>query len=577
MKNVYFATILLLSFTNYAQTWQWGKRGGSADLLSEGAGARQEEVYSIVTDSNKNIYTLSSVGITNLNIDGNPKTNFGDSTSITDYALSSFSCDGSYRWSKIIGGGNVEVIHELQIDNQDNIYVGGRFANVQNTTYLSRIDDDVIISQTPIDASLIFITKFNSDGVMQWFKRPQRSDVSIPVGFGQTATRGISVDATGNIHWLVALPPGTYANGAFVNSLPGSNWFILRYDTNGNYLNAIPLDMQLGGTSGLYLNFYRNQYNGNYYFTGRKESTDVATIGGQTVTNSVYLTSFDNQGNFLWKREDTSPIAGYLFMYNLVFDTDNNIYMAGKMIGFNQDSFIGFSIPETIIPSFVMKVNPTADTLLWASPNNGGGGADNYGAITLKGNEIGFAGNCFSNNFVWGSQSIFASNINEGSEILLARFDKDTGNCLSLVKIPGDIGYNDNGTSLTTDASGDYILGGGFGHYLYINGTTLVKEGSQSDFFIAKYATSACSPLAINSYDSEKIAIYPNPAHNEVHVNTHEPLQYNITTLTGSIVAKGTINPDNNIIDVSLLNVGCYIIQMQNKQGGITSSKLLIK
>ncbi|ESU26560.1 hypothetical protein FLJC2902T_25310 [Flavobacterium limnosediminis JC2902] len=47
---------------------------------------------------------LSPVGQTLLNIDGNPKTNYGDSSSKTDFALSSFSCDGTYRWSKIIGG-----------------------------------------------------------------------------------------------------------------------------------------------------------------------------------------------------------------------------------------------------------------------------------------------------------------------------------------------------------------------------------------------------------------------------------------------------------------------------------------
>ena len=107
MKKQLHTTILvlLLTITSQAQTWQWGKRGGSTDNLSTIGGSRKEEVIAMATDSQKNIYIISPVGQMLLNIDGNPKTNYGDSSSKTDYALSSFSCDGTYRWSKIIGGG----------------------------------------------------------------------------------------------------------------------------------------------------------------------------------------------------------------------------------------------------------------------------------------------------------------------------------------------------------------------------------------------------------------------------------------------------------------------------------------
>ena len=152
------ALLLLTSLLAQSQSWQWGKRGGSIDQLDTTGGGRQEEVYGIVTDSHKNIYTISYVGKNNLNVDGNTKTNFGDDTTLTDVCLSSFSCDGTYRWSKIIGGGGYDFVQSIQIDAQDNIYIVGGFAACQDIEYPPRIDNDFILPQTPTsNCSLTFI------------------------------------------------------------------------------------------------------------------------------------------------------------------------------------------------------------------------------------------------------------------------------------------------------------------------------------------------------------------------------------------------------------------------------------
>lgn len=109
-KIILLTVCYLMVGFSYSQSWQWGKRGGSVDQLDYLGSNRQEEVYGIVTDSHNNIYTISYVGKNNLNVDGNPKTNFGDDTTLTDVCLSSFSCDGSYRWSKIFFWGGAMII-----------------------------------------------------------------------------------------------------------------------------------------------------------------------------------------------------------------------------------------------------------------------------------------------------------------------------------------------------------------------------------------------------------------------------------------------------------------------------------
>jgi len=167
MKTNPIFFILLLSFSAaFSQSWQWGKRGGSSDELYENptTGVRAEEAYSIVTDSNKNIYMLSHVGGSNLNFDGVADSNYEPSSSNSDLAIVSFACDGTFRWSKIIGGSGIEMFTNIQIDNQDNIYLAGSFGNISTTTDQQHIDDDVTIPAIPPDYRRLVIFKIQHCG-----------------------------------------------------------------------------------------------------------------------------------------------------------------------------------------------------------------------------------------------------------------------------------------------------------------------------------------------------------------------------------------------------------------------------
>ncbi|AWI24580.1 T9SS type A sorting domain-containing protein [Flavobacterium pallidum] len=569
-----FLALLLLTTLSYGQSWQWGKRGGSNDVLDTQNIQRQEETYGIATDSEKNIYAVSKVGITGLDVDGHPKTNYGDSTTKTDVCISSFSCDGTYRWSKIFGGGGQDNLHPLQVDSQDNIYAAGAFGEGSGPDYAQHIDEDMVFPTNPVNYQSLTLIKYNKDGVLQWYRKPQPANVTQSESFGQAASRGMATDGDGTTYWFVVIPPGTYANGAFVNTLPGSNYFILKYDTNGNFLGAIPLDIQTVTTFGLYIQFYRNPNNGYFYITSRKGGTSAsAIVGGQQITHALFLACFNNQGQFQWVRENTNTSTGSLTLYNLVFDSDNNIYIGGRMTGFNNDSFMGLSIPESIIPGFVMKVNPTAENLIWSSYNNKG--TNSYGAIALNGNELGFTSHCFDPDFTWGSQVLNANAGGVGQDVLLARFNKETGACISLAKIPGDPGYDDRGTALAVDVSGDYILGGAMGHNLTFGNGTITNAGSQSDFFIAKYATSACSPLQVEAIETGSIKVYPNPVGNKINVMVSQTMSYTLFNISGTAVLRGNVSNNNNSIDVSALASGNYVLQLTDGKGDVRTAKIV--
>lgn len=566
--------IILISHTIHAQSWQWGKRGGSTDNLGLNY---IEEVQSIVTDSQNNVYFISSVGKNGLDIDGVIKTNYGDNTTLVDVALTSFSCNGTYRWSKIIGGANWDKVDNIMIDQQDNIYISGRFGGCNDSTYPPRIENDVLISQTPQDCSLIFLAKFNSNGDFMWIKRPQSSSVSFTEGFGQTNSAGLDIDTLGNTYWLVSLPAGIYENGSFTTTLPGSQsgspYYVLKYDINGNYVSNTYLDLQLQFGYARNLKFKRNSNNGSFYFTSVKGvNSDTAVVGGQTITHTAFLSCFNDLGQFQWVREDTATTPGSLFLYNLAFDSANNIYLGGRLTGLNFNNFLGLVIPETIIPGFIMKVNPTATSLLWSSYNNTG--TLQRGAIVLNGNEIAYTSYCAGTNFTWGSQTLNASGTNQGTEVLLARFNKDTGACIQLTKIPGNVGYDDAGTALAVDSSGDYILGGGTGGQLTFTTNSTNTIGPQSDFFVAKYSTSTCS-LATEDFIDEGLQIFPNPANSFFTITASEKLNYFIYNITGGLLKRGIVSETNNSIDVSDLSSGCYLVTTITDTGVVNRGKLV--
>lgn len=568
-----YITFLLPIFT-YSQSFQWIKDGGSAENLGSN---NFEQVYSIATDSQKNVYVLSKVGMSSLNIDGNPKPNYDDPSSFpTDIVLASFSCDGAYRWSKIIGGRNTEEISAVQVDSQDNVYIAGKMMTCNDGSvsqpYPGRIENDYTFTNATNSCNLIFLAKFDTNGVFQYIKRPQLPTTS---SNALSYTRSYNFQIQDDIlYWFVWLPPGTYADGAFTNSTTETHApYVLKYNLDGSFIEAT----QLGNIQGIFsiiVKYYRNPHNGFYYMTFAKTSSTTFTINGQPVVNAAALVCYDNNGNLLWKRENTQAMAGSLVFHSLDFDPQNNIYISGSIASSSIDSFMGFTASFSS-PAFIMKVDATADNLSWASHHNTLS-TSGYSALVYNGSEVAFTGWCAGTNFTWGTQSIYVTAPGELQDVLLARFDSTTGACLSLNNIPSSAGSTDRGTAITVDASGDYLVGGGFAALLYdTNGNSVTNEGGTTDFFIAKFATEPCSPLSNETFETNTIKVYPNPARNVLTVAINENTNYELYTITGQLVKQGKLSTIDNTIAVQDLSKGYYLLRIGNENGNWQSIKIL--
>jgi hypothetical protein len=574
-----FAMTTILSFTASAQQkgWQWIKQGGA-----QIEGNEKERVYDIATDSDRNIYVVSPIGVYDLKIDGNTKTFYGSSgTSVGDYALASFACDGTYRWSKIIGGRGYEDAPYIETDNNDNLYIAGSFGSCtsaqNNPPAPPRIENDIVLPpQSPTSCSLLYIAKFDKNGNLLWFKRPMPQTNSADA-YTLSGSASLEVDQSGNAYWLLAIPPGTYANGTFTSTQPGKSWHIFQYDSSGNFIDATYIDIQLStGTAATSLKMYRNPHNGYFYFTGRRDINGSATIGGQTVTGSMYLASFDGQGNFQWMRQNTRDNGSGIF--SLEFDSQNNIYMGGKFIGAiggPSDVFLGQSVPEQIFPGYVMKANPTATNVFYFSYNNFVG-ANNLGDFSMQNNRLAYANWGAGQNFVWGNQSININNI-QGGEAVVAFFDKSTGNCTGLDFIPGNDGYSDIGTALAFDINGDVLVGGEFEHTLYDanGGSVLNPNPGNPNFFIAKYATEPCPPLAVEEMEKEGVKVWPNPVRDELYVSIGGETAFKLYGLDGRLVKKGILSQSENSIGMKGLLPGVYLLELGDENGVAKSLKVV--
>ena len=214
-------------------------------------------------------------------------------------------------------------------------------------------------------------------------------------------------------------------------------------------------------------------------------------------------------------------------------------------------------------------MDPEATSPIWATAHNKG--STNWGAIVLNGNELALTNQCGGPDFTWGTQTLNAST--SGTEVLLARFDKMSGECLSHNKITAAVAEVEYGSGLTADASGDYIVGGNFSSKLYFDGYELTSVGGKSDFFLAKFANSPCSPLSVGeNTNEENILVYPNPATEFIQLSiSRQQATYKIVDLSGKLVQQGILLVGDEQINISNLQSGLYLLRTEDEMGAFTS------
>jgi len=556
MKKILLVVILFLSISITAQEWQWAKRGGSTDNITEGTTYLKEQVVSMVTDSDNNVYLLAPVGKNNLNVDGVPKTNYGNSNTI-DYMIASFSCTGTYRWSKVIGGGgnDNDLIRNLVVDTNDNIYAVGFVRPATSASTAVHFDEDVVLptssSSTNTFKKSLFMIKYNKEGVFQWLRMPQADNLSFTTA-NQTGCGNIVIDANNNLTWLVAIPAGSYADGNYIVSGSGINTHLLKYNSNGEFLSGSPLDAIFGTGTFYSMKLYSHPINSTLYVVGNKLPEHTISVGSQNVTGRAYVAAFSPTGTFLWLKQSTGQSIS---LGSSSIDPEGNIYFSGETINGNSFDGLVFSSPDTTGFPYLFKLSTSGDVNWVSTADFANASPSDLKGIVANGNEVLGTGGAFQLN--WGNFSV-TSPLGTGFDTYVATFNATTGVPTSLIELTSNVGCDDFGTAATVDSNGSYYIGGYFTCGLTIGNTTLQNTG-QSDFFVAKYGTTDCS-LSLAEQEASNIVAYPNPTKGLVQFSNSAGFsKIQVYSPIGQLVFEKTATTE---IDIAHLANGIYLVKV---------------
>lgn len=244
-----------------------------------------------------------------------------------DACLVKFDAVGNYQWAITYGGPGDEEIVSVATDLQGNIYVAG--------TFTGGVDFDPgpgVVQRTSRGGRDVYFLKLTPEGRLLW-----------EFDFGSTLDDQVyqlKLDSAGGIYltgfYQRTVNFGTGGGVANFTSAGGNDLYLARYDTNGNYVNAISIganDDERGYAVGI-------DATGVIWLFGSFVSRVVdfaPNSGGRVVVSQggsdFFLSRFSPELNHLSTFgfggvQDDTPAPGGLFI-----DFQSNVYLTGSFRG----------------------------------------------------------------------------------------------------------------------------------------------------------------------------------------------------------------------------------------------------
>ena len=375
MKKILLYLIALVCVTNstdaQVQGWQWAKR---SSINRQGVNTvRSNSVIS--TDKLGNVYMTALIADSNFNIDGHSLSTWGK----TDILLTSFNCEGIYRWSKVIGSSNdSDQVLSVKTDTLGDVYVCG-------TMTLKSQSGGSVNGHLDTDTSIIgnsyrtmFLAKWDTAGNFKWLRMPQPDTIGYLNANLYTSMFGMDVSPDGTVHLACYLTPGGYAG--YKMRINTSGAYVIRYDANGNYLGNTALDMHYSGISNrvdFWLPIYgtRFKYDSVHsrYLVYGFASTGIGGIryiGNNPVFENLgYLASFNaSNGSVAFQKiQTTNPTSADTILYvrDLALDRSGNIFVVGEALPGCIFNGIKFDNPLSQKSAFIIKMDGNTGDTLW--------------------------------------------------------------------------------------------------------------------------------------------------------------------------------------------------------------------
>lgn len=504
--------------------------GGDGDDVINHVVADESSVYVVGSTSSQ---AMATTGVHQTSMNG-----------VTDGFIAAFSEDGSLQWHTYFGGEGIDSIASLTEYN-NSIYLYGSTKSHTSIATTGAFQQTIEADGNTGDYVNSFVAEFSKSGQRIWATYYGIATIfSLPSDYGQTPVTGIAINETGL--YVSGWDAGVHANvtyfgtpGAFLEIKPAVNamsLYLSKFSFDGNrlwstYFNAYSSQGTPTSISPLFrstddVTLARSltaTSNGVYMVGHTVGSQGVGTTGAFQPTKGVlstgFIVHFSDVGARVWGSylsNETPSLSG-----SLSSDAFENIYIAGST---------DLSMPGM----------PTTD----AYQVQKNGSSDFYFAKISADGTTKIYGTYYGGN------------------------DKETDGW-GIPISSGDSFYL-VGTTLST--SGMTTSGAWQEDLIYIDEEGLAKK----NILIAKFTV---DDLSIQDSVENHFALYPNPAHNTIYIesNFNSDFEINIFDVVGKKILHKTGNQNIESLDVSHLSKGVYFVRIRDIRSNLTQTKKIIK
>ena len=285
-------------------------------------GASQDLGFGIAVDKDGYVYTTGNFAGSCDFDPGAGATSLG-AVGSSDIFISKLDKNGNFEWAKSMGSTGADGGVSIALDHMGDPIIGGSFvltADFDPTATISNL--------TSFGSNDIFVTKFNSMGLMQWVKQIG--------GTGNEYLEFLTSDKWGN-----AIYTARYENGADFDpstatfNLTGSGRVVVsKLNNNGNFVWAKKLGSL--GTSERSKSVAVDTF-GSVYTVGDFDATNDfdPSTGTANLTSvgsvDVFVSKLDSNGNYSWAVGFGSTIAD--IGNGIAVATNGSVYTTGNYAG----------------------------------------------------------------------------------------------------------------------------------------------------------------------------------------------------------------------------------------------------
>jgi hypothetical protein len=554
----YAASFCFFSFSSFAQA------PGDWEFVSQAGGSTSDVARSIVTDAGGNSYvagyydgSATFVGTSTITL---------NSAGGNDIFVAKYDPAGSCLWAVSAGGSGTDQAIGVALDYTGAVYVTGNFS------LTATFNGTTPVNLTSNGQSDLFVAKYDMNGDLLWARRAG--------GSGADYGNKIEADFAGNTYLTgyfasdTLLFYGTVNDTLFTN---GQNDILFaRLDANGDVAWA----RSAGGSGNDNGNGIAVDGNGIVYLTGTFLNTAYfyKTVGKDSLvsqgSNDVFTAVFDPMGDLLWVRQGGSTLTD--IGSNITFDGWANVYVVGNCS--NNCTFF-----SPLNGSITVTSNGSSDVFLicydsfgnlkWAKTAGGAGAEFGSGLVLTTNNHLAITGGIGTGTSTFYGTITNISLNNAGStDVFVAEYD--TLGFVLCAQAGGGTGF-DRGWEISADAAGDSYIAGQFAGTAIFPATpsfTLTSNGgTSSDALVAKWKSS-CSGTTGVSLAKQSLLLYPNPAANEITLESTVPAgEIVILNMLGERVLVTKMQSPLQRISLRELPAGLYVLS--TREGAVRFSK----